>query len=61
MLNTPKITLTNTKKRFTNELVRKYLNQYCRPISNVESAILYTYPLKDNKPMLLINDGEFVD
>lgn len=56
-----KTTLKNTKNRFTNRLVRKYLDLYCRPTSKVKSAILYTYPLKDNNPLVLIKDGKEVE
>lgn len=56
-----KTTIKNTKKRFTNELVKKYLNQYCTPVSIVESAVLYTYPLKDNTPKVLISEGKFIN
>lgn len=55
-----KTTLTNTKARFTNRLVKKYLNQYCNPIGMVVSAILYTYPLKNNEPLILIENGKVV-
>jgi len=54
-----KTTLTNTNVRFTDRLVEGYLREYCSPVEKVKSAIFYTYPLKSNEPLVLIENGKF--
>lgn len=56
-----KTTIKNTKKMYTNGLFKRYLKEYCEPASNVRSAILYTYPLKSNESLVLIENGQIVN
>ncbi|WP_333657012.1 hypothetical protein [Tissierella praeacuta] len=60
-VNGGKTDISNKRKGLTNKFFQKYMDQYVRPISNVKSAILYTYPLKNNEPLVLIEDGKVVN
>lgn len=56
-----KTVISNKRKGLTNKFFQQYMDQFARPIGNVKSAILYTYPLKDNEPLTLIEDGKVVN
>jgi len=60
-MNGGKTDISNKRRGLTNKFFQKYMDQYGRPISNVKSAILYTYPLKNNEPLVLIEDGKIVN
>lgn len=56
-----KTEISNKRKGITNKFFNQYMDQYARPISNVKKAVLYTYPLKDNEPLTLIENGNIVN
>lgn len=49
-----KVKLTNAKCHENNMFI-KYLKQI--PISSILNSTLYTYPLKDNSPLVLVENG----
>lgn len=54
-----RIRVTNKRKNCSNDIFKNYMGELCP--YDIESAILYTYPLKDNTPLILIKDGETIN
>ena len=49
--------ISNSRKDYPDIRFQKYLDTYARHVEDVESAILYYYPIKNNEPLVLIQDG----
>lgn len=56
-----KTEISNKRKGITNKFFQRYLDQHARSISNVRKAVLYTYPLKDNEPLVLVENGKVIN